>query len=48
MIEPMLTAKENYVRQGALLASAFILIQHTEATCSKVLVVFLSFEKNHF
>lgn len=26
----------NYVRQGALIASALILVQHTELTCPKV------------
>jgi len=32
----MLSDPVNYVRQGVLIASALICIQHTEATCSKV------------
>merc|ERR1712165_154119 len=36
LIEPMTNDPVNYVRQGALIASALILIQHTELTCSKV------------
>merc|ERR1711910_213484 len=36
LIEPMCNDSVNYVRQGALIASALILIQHTETTCSKV------------
>jgi len=35
LIEPMTNDSVNYVRQGALIASALILIQHTDATCSK-------------
>lgn len=36
LIEPMTNDPVNYVRQGALVASALILIQHTEITCPKV------------
>lgn len=36
LIEPMTNDPVNYVRQGALVASALILIQHTEVTCPKV------------
>jgi 26S proteasome regulatory subunit N2 len=36
LIEPMTNDPVNYVRQGALIASALILIQHTETTCPKV------------
>eukprot|EP00096_Caligus_rogercresseyi_P009928 TRINITY_DN3477_c0_g1_i4.p1 TRINITY_DN3477_c0_g1~~TRINITY_DN3477_c0_g1_i4.p1 ORF type:complete len:967 (+),score=385.28 TRINITY_DN3477_c0_g1_i4:94-2994(+) len=36
LLEPMTNDPVNYVRQGALIASALILIQHTEATCPKV------------
>jgi len=36
LIEPMTNDSVNYVRQGALIASALILIQHTETTCPKV------------
>ena len=36
LIEPMTNDPVNYVRQGALIASALILIQHTELTSSKV------------
>jgi len=36
LIEPMCNDSVNYVRQGALIASALILIQHTETTCPKV------------
>lgn len=32
----MLNDAVNYVRQGVLIASALICIQHTEATCPKV------------
>ena len=37
LIEPMKNDLTNYVRQGALIASAMILVQHTEQTCAKVL-----------
>merc|ERR1719225_1468803 len=36
LIEPMKNAPVNYVRQGALIASAMILVQQTEQTCPKV------------
>ena len=36
LIEPMTHDPVNYVRQGALIASAMILVQHTELTCPKV------------
>merc|ERR1712029_305187 len=36
LIEPMCNDSVNYVRQGALIASALILIQHTETTCPEV------------
>ncbi len=36
LIEPMTNDPVNYVRQGALIASALILVQHTEVTCPKV------------
>uniref|UniRef100_A0A023GMA3 26S proteasome non-ATPase regulatory subunit 1 n=1 Tax=Amblyomma triste TaxID=251400 RepID=A0A023GMA3_AMBTT len=36
LLEPMTNDPVNYVRQGALIASALILIQQTEATCPKV------------
>ncbi|CAF0756999.1 unnamed protein product [Rotaria sordida] len=36
VLEPMLNDAVNYVRQGVLIASALICIQHTEATCPKV------------
>merc|ERR1711963_1323894 len=36
LIEPMTNDPVNYVRQGALIASAMILVQHTEQTCPKV------------
>lgn len=37
----MLNDAVNYVRQGVLIASALICIQHTEATCPKVYSFFL-------
>ena len=36
LIEPMKNDPVNYVRQGALIASAMILVQQTVLTCSKV------------
>lgn len=42
LIEPMLQAKENFVRQGALIALSFVLIQHTASTCNNV----VGFRKN--
>ncbi|XP_033126949.1 26S proteasome non-ATPase regulatory subunit 1-like [Anneissia japonica] len=36
ILEPMLNDPVNYVRQGALISSAIILIQQTEVTCPKV------------
>lgn len=36
MLEPMTNDPVNYVRQGALIASALIMIQQTEITCPKV------------
>ncbi|XP_052784854.1 26S proteasome non-ATPase regulatory subunit 1-like isoform X2 [Mya arenaria] len=36
LIEPMTNDPVNYVRQGALIASAMILIQQNEVTCPKV------------
>uniref|UniRef100_A0A0N4ZZ07 RPN2_C domain-containing protein n=1 Tax=Parastrongyloides trichosuri TaxID=131310 RepID=A0A0N4ZZ07_PARTI len=36
LLEPLTQAKENFVRQGAFIALSFILVQQTEATCSKV------------
>ena len=36
LIEPMKNDSTNYVRQGALIASAMILVKQTEQTCPKV------------
>lgn len=36
LIEPMTNDPVNYVRQAALVASAMILVQHNENTCSRV------------
>lgn len=36
LLEPMTNDPVNYVRQGALIASALILVQHNEASCFKV------------
>lgn len=36
LLEPMTNDSVNYVRQGALIASALVLIQQTEALCPKV------------
>lgn len=39
LLEPMANDPVNYVRQGALIASALILIQQTEMTCPKVTLI---------
>lgn len=36
LLEPLTSDPVNYVRQGALIASAMVLIQHTEISCPKV------------
>ncbi|XP_011503655.1 PREDICTED: 26S proteasome non-ATPase regulatory subunit 1 [Ceratosolen solmsi marchali] len=36
LLDPMTNDPVNFVRQGALIASSMILIQQTEATCSRV------------
>ncbi|CAN0347152.1 unnamed protein product [Lampetra planeri] len=36
LLEPMTNDPVNYVRQGALIASALILVQQTDVTCPKV------------
>ena len=36
LLEPMTNDPVNYVRQGALIASALIMVQQTEVTCPKV------------
>jgi len=36
LLDPMTNDPVNFVRQGALIASAMILIQQTEATCARV------------
>jgi len=36
LLEPMTNDPVSYVRQGALIASALILVQQTEVTCPKV------------
>lgn len=36
LLEPLTNDPVNYVRQGALIASALVLIQHNENTCPKV------------
>lgn len=44
MLEPMTNDPVNYVRQGALIASALIMIQQTEITCPKVIVACLTYQ----
>jgi 26S proteasome regulatory subunit N2 len=36
LLEPMTNDPVNYVRQGALIASALVTIQQNEVTCPKV------------
>lgn len=36
LLEPMTNDPVNYVRQGALIASALIIVQHNEVSCPKV------------
>jgi 26S proteasome regulatory subunit N2 len=36
LIEPLLQDKENFVRQGALIAMAILMIQHVEGSCANV------------
>lgn len=43
LLEPMTNDPVNYVRQGALIASALIMIQQTEVTCPKVCTEYLYF-----
>lgn len=38
LLDPMTNDPVNFVRQGALIASAMILVQQTEVTCPKVSV----------
>ncbi|CAJ0574039.1 unnamed protein product, partial [Mesorhabditis spiculigera] len=45
LIEPLLSAKENFVRQGAVMALALIQIQHTEATSPKIAELRKTFTK---
>ncbi|CAJ0948679.1 unnamed protein product, partial [Mesorhabditis belari] len=45
LIEPLLSAKENFVRQGAVIALALIQIQHTEATSPKIAELRKTFTK---
>ena len=36
LLEPMVNDPVNYVRQGSLIASAMILVEHNEQTCSRM------------
>ena len=36
LLEPMTNDPVNYVRQGALISSALIMVQQSEVTCPKV------------
>lgn len=36
LLEPMVNDPVNYVRQGALIASALVTVQQNEVTCPKV------------
>lgn len=43
LLEPMTNDPVNYVRQGALISSALIMIQQSEVTCPKVNSNYLCF-----
>ena len=45
LLEPMLTDMTDYVRQGAFIATAMILVQHNEAMSTKVNSARKMFEK---